>query len=384
MFPDLSYILHALFGTSPDNAFSVVKTFGLLLGIAVFCSGWMLYYELIRKELSGQLQGRMETVVVYKPIDWKEILLQSFINFVIGYKFGLIISDFENFQEDPAAAVFSLKGFLPGGLILGALTFVYYWYKMQKQTDKEIRKKEMFIRPVDRIYDITALAAISGIVGSKLFSIFENFGDFIRDPIGSFFSGSGLTIYGGLILAFIVVYRYLNNKGLRPIHMIDAIAPTLMLGYAVGRMGCHLSGDGDWGIVNEMAKPGWFIFPDSWWAFSYPHNVLNEGVPIEGCVWRHCHELIPKVFPTPLYESILAFLITIILWLLRKKIHYGGVLFFIYCIFNGVERFFIEAIRVNPRYEIMGFHPSMSQFIAFLLVIIGITGSIYFWRKKIS
>ncbi|MBK6823848.1 MAG: prolipoprotein diacylglyceryl transferase [Saprospiraceae bacterium] len=70
----------------------------------------------------------------------------------------------------------------------------------------------------------------------------KNFGDFVRDTMGSFFPGSGLTIYGGLILAFIVVYRYLAAKELRPIHMIDAIAPTLMIGYAVGRMGCHLSG----------------------------------------------------------------------------------------------------------------------------------------------
>ncbi|MBK7233171.1 MAG: prolipoprotein diacylglyceryl transferase [Saprospiraceae bacterium] len=383
MYPDLSYILHALFGTSPDNAFSIVKTFGLLLSLAVFCSGWMLYYELIRKEAAGQITGRIESVVVYKPVDWTEILTQTLINFIIGYKFGLMFEDFASFQLDPAAAVFSTKGYLPGGLILAGITFAWWWYKMNKQTDHEIRKKEMLVRPVDRIFDITALAALSGIIGSKLFSIFENFGDFIRDPIGSFFSGSGLTIYGGLILAFLVVYRYIHSKGLRPIHMMDAIAPTLMIGYAVGRMGCHLSGDGDWGIVNEMAKPGWFVFPDSWWAFGYPHNVINEGLPIEGCSWRHCMQLVPKVFPTPLYESILAFMITGILWMLRKKIKFAGVLFFIYCILNGIERFFIEAIRVNPRYDILGFHPSLSQFIALLLIFVGITGTVYYWKKKI-
>ncbi len=384
MYPDLSYILHALFGTEPDNAFSIVKTFGLLLGCAVFCSGWMLYYELIRKEAAGQLQGRMESVIVYKPVSWTDILTQTLINFIIGYKFGLAFHDFTAFQADPAAAVFSTKGYMPAGLLLGFLTFGYWYFKKEKQTDLETRRQTVLVRPVDRIYDITALAAISGIVGSKLFSVLENFGDFLQDPIGSFFSGSGLTIYGGLILAFIVVSRYIRSKGLNLLHMMDAIAPTLMIGYAVGRMGCHLSGDGDWGIVNEMTKPGWFFLPDSWWAYGYPHNVINEGQLIEGCTWRHCHELMPKVFPTPLYEAILAGLITLVLWFLRTRIHYAGVLFFLYCLLNGIERFFIETIRVNPRYDFLGFHPSLSQFIAVLLILTGIGGMINFQRKKIQ
>ena len=227
------------------------------------------------------------------------------------------------------------------GLGLAVLTAGYWIYKMNQQKDKEIQRKDVFISPQSRLFDITGIAALTGIIGSKLFSILENLGDFFRDPIGTFFSGSGLTIYGGLILAFIIVFRYVKSKGLHPIHMMDAIAPTLMIGYCVGRMGCHISGDGDWGIVNEMAKPGWFLLPDSWWAFSYPHNVIEEGVKIEGCTWHYCTELIPKVFPTPLYESILALLITGILWFLRTRIPYAGVLFFIYALLNGIERFFI-------------------------------------------
>lgn len=384
MYPDLSYIFHAILGTAPDNVFSIVKTFGLFLGLAVFCSGWMLYYELIRKEKLGQLQGRIESIIIQKPISWGEIGSQTLINFLIGFKLGLVVRNFSVFQLDPAAAIFSTKGDWTAGLILGLITLIYWYYKKYSEGDVKEVRKDIMVRPVDRISDITILAALAGIVGSKLFSVLENFGDFLKDPIGSFFSGSGLTIYGGLILAFIMVYRYVQSKGLRPIHMMDAVAPSLMIGYAVGRMGCHLSGDGDWGIVNEMMKPGWFPFPDSWWAFSYSHNVLNEGVMMENCLWRHCHELSPKVFPTPLYEAILALIITGILYFLKFRIPYAGVLFFIYCFLNGIERFFIEAIRVNPRYEVLGFHPSLSQFIAFLLIITGIVGIWYFWKKKIN
>ncbi|MCC7027748.1 MAG: prolipoprotein diacylglyceryl transferase [Saprospiraceae bacterium] len=384
MYPDLSYILHALIGTQPDNAFSIIKSFGLFLGFSFLASGYLLYLELKRKEKSGQIVGRMENIIVYKPIDWQEIGIQTFVNFIFGFKLGLIVSDFAAFKTSPEKAIFSLDGNWFWGLGFAVLTAGYWIYKMNQQKDKEIQRKDVFISPQSRLFDITGIAALTGIIGSKLFSILENLGDFFRDPIGTFFSGSGLTIYGGLILAFIIVFRYVKSKGLHPIHMMDAIAPTLMIGYCVGRMGCHISGDGDWGIVNEMAKPGWFLLPDSWWAFSYPHNVIEEGVKIEGCTWHYCTELIPKVFPTPLYESILALLITGILWFLRTRIPYAGVLFFIYALLNGIERFFIEMIRVNPRYNILGMNPSMSQGIALLLIFTGIIGIVIFWRKKIQ
>ncbi len=383
MYPNLSYIFHALFGSNPDNIFSVVQTFGLMLGLSFVASGTLLYLELKRKTGIGQLQGRIENIVVYKPIDWKEIGMQCLVNTILAYKAGYVISNVKEFQLDPTGILFSSKGNFLWAFIALAATFAYWFYKMKSQKENTLRRADVMIQPKDRVFEITGVAAIFGIVGSRLFSILENFGDFIRDPIGSIFSGSGLTIYGGLILAFIMVFRYIKKKGLHPIHMMDAVAPTLMIGYAVGRMGCHLSGDGDWGIINELAKPSWFILPDSWWAYHYPHNVIDEGVKIEGCTWMHCHQLVPPVYPTPLYESILAFIITGILWALRKQIPYAGVLFFLYCLLNGIERIFIEAIRVNPRYELLGMNPSLSQIIAFLLIIVGIVGLIYFWKKKI-
>jgi prolipoprotein diacylglyceryl transferase len=383
MWPDLSYILHSLLGTEPDNIFSIVKTFGFFLVLAFIASGSLLYLEFLRKEKLGQIQGRIETVIIYKALDWKDILMQGLINFIFFYKIVYIYNHFSEFKSDPAAVVFSSKGNLLFGMIAFLVTASWLYYKMSNQENKETIKKDVFIYPHQRVYDITLVAALYGIIGSKLFSILENFGSFIKDPLGEVFSGSGLTIYGGLILAFIMVYRYVDHKGIRPIHMMDVAAPSMMIGYCIGRMGCHFSGDGDWGIVNEMAKPGWFVFPDSWWAFSYPHNVLNEGIPIPGCTWRYCHELFPKVFPTAFYEVLMAGCITLILLGLRIFIQRAGVLFFIYCLLNGLERFFIEFIRVNPRYTILNFSLSQAQIIALLLIITGITGIIIFWKKNI-
>ena len=105
MYPDLSYILHALIGTQPDNAFSIIKSFGLFLGFSFLASGYLLYLELKRKGKSGQIVGRMENIIVYKPIDWQEIGIQTFVNFIFGFKLGLIVSDFAAFKTSPEKAI---------------------------------------------------------------------------------------------------------------------------------------------------------------------------------------------------------------------------------------------------------------------------------------
>ncbi|MBK8954213.1 MAG: prolipoprotein diacylglyceryl transferase [Saprospiraceae bacterium] len=383
MWPDLSYIIHSITGVPPDNVFAVVKTFGLFLGFAFIASAFLAYQELKRKETRGVLAGREEKIITYQPLQIQTILLQMAIQFIIFSKLAYILQHGTEFIKDPASIVFSLKATPLPGLIAALVYGVYLFIKKSKQTENEIKYQIAYIHPKDRIYDITTIAALYGIIGSKLFSILENFQSFIKDPIGEFFSGSGLTIYGGLILAFIMVFRYVSKKGMAPLHVMDAVAPALMIGYCVGRMGCHFSGDGDWGIVNEMTKPGWFIFPDSWWAYNYPHNVLKEGLRIEDCHWEYCYQLFPPVFPTPLYEVLLAGLITSVLWVLRTHIHRAGVLFFIYCLLNGIERFFIEFLRVNPRYRIFEFDLSQAQFIALALIATGIGGIVYFWKKNI-
>lgn len=403
MYPDISYFIHDLFGTPVDNALSVVQTFGLFLTLAVLTSGYVLYLEFKRYEKEAILDGKTETTMEGQGPKLGPILGNALIGFLLAFKLLYIINNFTEFKADAAGVVLSGKGNLIAGIIGGVIFGVWRWYDLNKSKLKVPKKIEKIVMPHERVPDITIIAAISGVIGARLFSVLENFDDFIQDPIGQIFAGSGLTIYGGLILAFIVVYMYVKNKGIPPIHVMDAVAPSLIIGYAIGRLGCQFSGDGDWGIVNNLAKPSWFILPDWAWAYDYPHNVINsmnsdpetgrvfyggESIPdcggitaVGGATPEHCTRLKDAVFPTPLYEAILAFIIFLILWIIRKRTKIAGMLFFIYLIFNGIERFFIEGIRVNEHYNILGLNWSLSQFIAMALFLAGVIGVIYLKNK---
>jgi prolipoprotein diacylglyceryltransferase len=160
-----------------------------------------------------------------------------------------------------------------------------------------------------------------------------------------------------------------------------------MLSYGMGRIGCHLSGDGDWGIENFMPKPEWLSFmPDWFWAYTYPHNVLNEGISIQGCVGSHCNALPNGVFPTPLYEAIACVFLFVILWLVRKKFTTPGMFFFFYLLLNGIERFLIEKIRVNTNYHIFGNEITQAELISATFIIVSIAALIYLGlnRKKVA
>lgn len=377
MYPNLSYLLHEIFGTARDNALSVIQTFGLLLGAAFFVAAYVLYLELKRKEEEGLISAEKIKEWKGKGPNWSDILLNGLFGFVLGLKLPGIITDFDQFKDDAAGYIFSGEGNWTIGLLAGLLfAGYYYWDGIKKKLPKP-KQITRTVHPYQRVGDMTVIAAIFGILGARLFSILENWQSFIQDPIGQLFSGSGLTIHGGLILAFIANYIYVKRHNIAPIHVMDAIAPALIISYAVGRLGCHLSGDGDWGIINELSKPGWFIFPDWLWSYDYPHNVLNEGVSIEGCTDKYCSRLSPPVFPTPLYEVIGGTFIFIVLWVLRKRVQITGFIFFLYLLLMSVERFLIEFIRVNPKYETMGLDLSLAQIISVILFLIGLSGIVY-------
>jgi prolipoprotein diacylglyceryltransferase len=160
--------------------------------------------------------------------------------------------------------------------------------------------------------------------------------------------------------------------------MIDSAAVGLMIAYGIGRVGCHLSGDGDWGIDNLSPKPDALAFlPDWFWSYKYPHNVLGEGIPIPGCVGNHCAQLANPVYPTPLYEAIVCIGLAFVLWFSRKKFKTPGVFFFTYLIFNGIERFTIEKIRLNNTYNILGHGITQYELISFVFILMGIVGVFY-------
>jgi prolipoprotein diacylglyceryltransferase len=284
--------------------------------------------------------------------------------------------------ENPQAALLSGEGSVPGGLI-AALAMGYWKYREKEKAKKEKPEfVEVVTAPHELVGNITMVAAVSGLLGAKIFHNLEYPEDLIKDPIDALLSFSGLTMYGGLIFGAIATIWYGRKNGIAPLHICDATAAGLMLAYGVGRIGCQVAGDGDWGIVNLAAKPSWMGFlPDWFWSYNYAHNVISEGIPIPGCIGKHCYMLEQPVFPTPLYESIVCIGFFFLLWSVRKKFSVAGKFFSLYLILNGIERFAIESIRVNSKYHFAGISFTQAQLISLLLIATGIIGLILLSKK---
>lgn len=396
MYPDLSYILHALIGTAPDNATSIVKTLGLLMVLSFIFASWLLGIELRRKEAAGLLDPLETTVMVGKPLSVVQLLLSALIGFVVVSKAFYAIQHFEVFKVDPAAVILSLKGSWFFG-ILGALFFAgLRWWENKGEVLPEPREEKVLVYPHERIGDITVIAAVAGIVGAKIFAMVEDIDQVfsgevsLMDFLSQFFSGNGLAVYGGFIVGFFAVFYYLRNNKMDLLPVLDAAAPALLIAFGIGRLGCHLSGDGDWGIPIESyndageliyayTQPGWL--PDWLWSHDYAHNVINEGAAIADCQWRYCYQLEIPVFPTSIYEFVMLAALGGVLWLLRKRITIPGILFFLCLLLNGFERFWIEKIRVNDRYDILGFQSTQAEFISVMLMLIGLIGMAVLWKR---
>jgi phosphatidylglycerol:prolipoprotein diacylglycerol transferase len=234
------------------------------------------------------------------------------------------------------------------GLMLGVAFFVAsYLFTL------ELRRKNM---DPNLASTITMLALIFGIAGSKLFHLFEHWDDFIENPMIAL-SPAGLTFLGGFLLAALVIFVYIRKKKISFLLIADMNAPGLALAYGIARIGCHLSGDGDYGVISELP-----------WAYSY----LNGTVPTNTGVTVH---------PTPIYELICSILIFVFLWYVRKKTSKNGELFAYYLVLTSIARFFVEIIRLNPKIFI---DLTEAQFISLLLFIIGFIMFVFFkMRNKV-
>lgn len=370
MYPNLYYVCKDLFGIDLAGL-KLVNSFGFFVAISFIISAWVLTLELRRKQQQGLFVHTEETITIGASASWQELLINFLIGFVFGYKIvgAFTIPDALN---DPQSFILSARGNGGVGILVGLFFAGLKWYEKDKQKLAKPEKRTIRIWPQDRVGDIVLYAALFGFIGAKIFHNLENWGDFVKDPIGALVSFSGLTFYGGLICAGIAIFIYSKKNKITFVHLLDSMATTMMLAYALGRIGCQVSGDGDWGIVNNHPKP--FTWLPNWlWAYRYPHNVIGEGIPIPGCTGQYCNELASPVYPTALYEIIACLILFSVLWMIRKKIKVPGQLFGIYLIFNGVERFLIETIRVNTRYEFLPFHPTQAEIISLLLVISGVT-----------
>lgn len=221
---------------------------------------------------------------------------------------------------------------------------------------------------------ITVLAVVFGISGAKLLYLLEHWSAFTNDPIGMTFSAGGLTWYGGFIVGMSAIMLYVRMKKVPIIKIWDCLGVALVLAYGVARLGCHFSGDGDYGFPTDLPwgtnyEKGTYppshafkIFPEV--TGKYAGGIVPDNTP--------CH-------PTPVYEMLLGVMGFVLMWKLRTKPWPDGKLFMVYLMLSSLFRFSVEFLRLNPR---LLWGLSEAQLIATALFVLGVIGFMYFSGKS--
>lgn len=201
---------------------------------------------------------------------------------------------------------------------------------------------------------IIGIAGIAGIVGARLYHVLESPAELLANPVPLLFSRYGFAWFGGLIGGFVALVILASRNKIPLLEFLDACSPAACVGYAIGRIGCLLSGDGDYGVPTSLP-----------WGMSFPNGVVPTT---------------EKVHPTPLYEFFLWMLIAWLLWkigrnsLSRSAVH--GKVFCGYLLLTGVARFLVEILRINPR---SFFGMSNAQTASVASVILGL---ILLWKLR--
>jgi phosphatidylglycerol:prolipoprotein diacylglycerol transferase len=204
-------------------------------------------------------------------------------------------------------------------------------------------------RPPDWAYEMVFAALIGGIAGARLYWILTNLDDVRGDVLGGVFGGSGLVWFGGLLGGAAGVLLWARRRGMLNLELIDACSPALALGYAVGRIGCQISGDGDYGSPTDLP-----------WGMAYPHGVVPTT---------------DVVHPTPIYETLSMSLVAWALWRARFALR-PGLLFACYLVMAGSERFLVEFVRRNA--PVLA---GLTQAQLLSLAMIG-GGGVWLWRAS--
>ena len=174
---------------------------------------------------------------------------------------------------------------------------------------------------------IIGITGLAGLAGSRLYHLLESPAEFFADPWPQLFSTMGFAFFGAVIGGFIALFLLARRFRIAPLLMLDVASPAAAMGYGIGRIGCLLSGDGDYGIPTSLP-----------WGMSFPNGIVPTT---------------ERVHPTPIYEFLVALVIFWILWKLGerglKKRAPNGMVFAAYLVLTGIARFLVEMIRINPR-----------------------------------
>jgi phosphatidylglycerol:prolipoprotein diacylglycerol transferase len=203
-------------------------------------------------------------------------------------------------------------------------------------------------KPVDWAYEIIFAGLLGGLIGSRLYYLFQHTDQFSDDPLGSLFGGTGLVWYGGLIGGALGVILWARRRDMLGLGLLDLCSVPLALGYAIGRIGCQISGDGDYGKPSDLP-----------WAMAYPDGTVPTDV---------------EVHPTPIYETLAMGLAAWMLWRWRDRWE-PGILFAAYLMLAGLERFLIEFLRRNSD-TALGLTTPQLESLAMMFV-----GAVWFARK---
>ena len=233
-------------------------------------------------------------------------------------------------------------------------------YLLQADFD---RRREQFVKSAyrkkgkpshhDEGFLIIGVAGLAGLLGARLYHVLETPRELLADP-SMLISRFGFAWFGGFLGGFVALLFLARRFGIPVLEFMDLCSPAAAAGYAIGRIGCLLSGDGDYGVPTNLP-----------WGMSFPNGVVPT---------------IERVHPTPLYEFLIWLAIAAVLWQMGKNAAAGarpnGEIFSGYLILTGVARFLMEFIRINPR---SFFGLSNAQTASLVSMILGF---LLLWRTR--